>query len=173
MKKAQIREIFLQAGFTIKEGQSDLKPYVYEAAADLLRARDEEEASQPLRDRLKDAMGAYLRVCSSGGMPKTTRLTIENAFSEALRLGYFDEILRLARAECAPRADVGKELTVMEKLKGFARHAGRLADADQHAEAYQTNQAPEQKGMTGCGKCDDDPAECAWHQQCLAEKETK
>jgi hypothetical protein len=25
------------------------------------------------------------------------------------------------------------------------------------------------KGMTGCGKCDDDPAECAWHQQCQAE----
>jgi hypothetical protein len=25
------------------------------------------------------------------------------------------------------------------------------------------------KGMKGCGKCDDDPAECAWHQQCQAE----
>lgn len=22
------------------------------------------------------------------------------------------------------------------------------------------------KGMVGCGKCDDDPALCAWHQQC-------
>jgi hypothetical protein len=45
---------------------------------------------------MTDAMGAYLRVCSSGGMPKTTRLAIEGAFAEALRLGYFDEILRTA-----------------------------------------------------------------------------
>jgi hypothetical protein len=34
----RIREIFLANGFTIKEGQTDLKPYVYEAAYALLRA---------------------------------------------------------------------------------------------------------------------------------------
>jgi hypothetical protein len=28
-------------------------------------------------------------------------------------------------------------------------------------------------GMQGCGKCDDDPALCAWHQQCQAEEEKK
>lgn len=33
---AQIREVFLANGFTIKPGQDDLKPYVYEAARDLL-----------------------------------------------------------------------------------------------------------------------------------------
>lgn len=38
----RIRAIFLAAGFTVKEGQTDLKPYVYEAAEALLR-----EASQP------------------------------------------------------------------------------------------------------------------------------
>lgn len=34
--KDKIRELFLGAGFTIKEGQLDLKPYVYEAADKLL-----------------------------------------------------------------------------------------------------------------------------------------
>jgi hypothetical protein len=42
MTKDQIRTIFMQRGFTIKEGQDDLKDYVYEAANDLIRARDEE-----------------------------------------------------------------------------------------------------------------------------------
>jgi hypothetical protein len=38
MTKDQIREIFLGAGFTIKEGQTDLRPYVYDAAYCLLSA---------------------------------------------------------------------------------------------------------------------------------------
>lgn len=33
---AQIREVFMANGFTIKEGQTDLKPYVYAAARALL-----------------------------------------------------------------------------------------------------------------------------------------
>jgi len=36
ISKGQIREIFLANGFTIKKGQEDLKPYVYEAAYALL-----------------------------------------------------------------------------------------------------------------------------------------
>jgi hypothetical protein len=35
--KDKIRHIFLNKGFTIKEGQPDLKPYVYEAAEALLK----------------------------------------------------------------------------------------------------------------------------------------
>lgn len=34
--KAKVREIFLESGFTIKEGEADLKDYVYDAAAKLL-----------------------------------------------------------------------------------------------------------------------------------------
>lgn len=34
--KNQIREVFMRNGFTVKEGQTDLKPYVYDAAYDLL-----------------------------------------------------------------------------------------------------------------------------------------
>lgn len=36
MNDAKIREIFLKNGFVIKEGQTDLKPYVYAAARELL-----------------------------------------------------------------------------------------------------------------------------------------
>lgn len=36
--KLKIREIFINSGFTIKEGQEDLKPYVYEAAYTLLKS---------------------------------------------------------------------------------------------------------------------------------------
>ena len=38
MTKDQIRQIFLAHGFTIKEGQTDLKQYVYDAAEALLKA---------------------------------------------------------------------------------------------------------------------------------------
>jgi len=36
LSKDQIREVFLSHGFTIKEGQTDLKPYVYDAAYALI-----------------------------------------------------------------------------------------------------------------------------------------
>jgi hypothetical protein len=36
MTKDQIRDIFMAHGFAIKEGQTDLKPYVYDAARALL-----------------------------------------------------------------------------------------------------------------------------------------
>ena len=40
--KDRIREIFMSAGFTVKDGQTDLKQYVYDAAYALLN-----EAPQP------------------------------------------------------------------------------------------------------------------------------
>lgn len=36
MTNDQIRTVFLASGFTVKEGQTDLKPYVYKAARALL-----------------------------------------------------------------------------------------------------------------------------------------
>jgi hypothetical protein len=49
MTDEQIREIFLANGFTIKEGLTDLKPYVYQAAHALLAADDRpSEALPPL-----------------------------------------------------------------------------------------------------------------------------
>lgn len=44
-----------------------------------------------LRDRsVSKAMAAYLRVCSSGGMPKHLREQVQRSVDEAERLGYFD-----------------------------------------------------------------------------------
>ena len=38
LDRDRIREIFMAHGFTVKEGQTDLKQYVYDAAEALLRA---------------------------------------------------------------------------------------------------------------------------------------
>ena len=37
LSRDAIREVFMRNGFTVKEGQADLKPYVYAAAEELLR----------------------------------------------------------------------------------------------------------------------------------------
>jgi len=46
MTNDQIREIFLANGFTVKDGQTNLKPYVYEAARVLINATLEEAATK-------------------------------------------------------------------------------------------------------------------------------
>lgn len=48
LDKSVVRDLFIAAGFTIKEGQADLKPYVYEAAEALQRAL--------LKEALRSAM---------------------------------------------------------------------------------------------------------------------
>lgn len=48
MGRAQIREIFMRNGFTIKDGQADLKDYVYSAAEELVRAALAAQAPAPL-----------------------------------------------------------------------------------------------------------------------------
>lgn len=37
LSRDAIREVFMRNGFTVKEGQADLKPYVYAAAEELLQ----------------------------------------------------------------------------------------------------------------------------------------
>lgn len=49
MTDAEIKDIFLSNGFTIKPGYDDLKPYVYEAARALL-ARVEANARRAIDD---------------------------------------------------------------------------------------------------------------------------
>ena len=57
LDRTRIREIFMTHGFTVKEGQTDLKQYVYDAADALLRA-----ASAPADSVLEDAARyRYLR----------------------------------------------------------------------------------------------------------------
>ena len=50
LDRDRIREIFMAHGFTVKEGQTDLKQYVYDAAEALLRA-----ARAPADSVLEDA----------------------------------------------------------------------------------------------------------------------
>lgn len=54
-----IRDVFLRNGFTVKEGQDDLKPYVYAAARDLLKevahlAADAVPVTYQVRDEAGD-----------------------------------------------------------------------------------------------------------------------
>lgn len=51
MHKDKIRGIFMKNGFTVKEGQTDLKDYVYKAAEELLAASIE---PMPLETAPKD-----------------------------------------------------------------------------------------------------------------------
>jgi len=59
LTKEQIREVFLASGFTVKEGQTDLKPYVY-AAAEAMLAADRAAGAEPvarLMNRVVRALG--------------------------------------------------------------------------------------------------------------------
>lgn len=53
MTNAEIRDIFLAHGFTIKEGLADLKTYVYDAARALLTA-ERERLCRELSQRTKE-----------------------------------------------------------------------------------------------------------------------
>jgi hypothetical protein len=57
----EIREVFLRNGFTIKEGQTDLKPYVYAAAVDLIRLTDKKiaESQQKIWDEFTQREKAF------------------------------------------------------------------------------------------------------------------
>ena len=59
VSKGRIREIFLTAGFTVKDGQTDLKPYVYEAAYMLLNEAPRPAQLEP--DALLREAWAYVR----------------------------------------------------------------------------------------------------------------
>lgn len=63
LTRDQIREVFMAHGFTIKEGQTDLKQYVYDAAYALLGTKP-----APLSDDAKDAARyRWLRDPENGG----------------------------------------------------------------------------------------------------------
>jgi hypothetical protein len=75
----------MQRGFTIKEGQDDLKDYVYEAANDLIRARDEEARA----------------LLADGG--KGEAQPIDILLDRLKSGGDYTTPLTTPQAECAPR----------------------------------------------------------------------
>ncbi len=75
---ARIREIFLANGFTIKEGQADLKPYVFAAAHALL---DEAQGAQAAPSGLSDAQDAKrYRLLRAGFGDMGPEVETHNAF---------------------------------------------------------------------------------------------
>lgn len=67
LTREQIREVFMANGFTVKEGQTDLKQYVYDAAHALLElAAAPHPAPAPLSDaQIKELIedGVFLGNC--------------------------------------------------------------------------------------------------------------
>jgi hypothetical protein len=61
--------------------------------ADAFHRSRVEAIAEPKRADLTGAMGAYLRVCSSGGMPAVQVKAVKVALEQAVDLGYFDSIL--------------------------------------------------------------------------------
>jgi hypothetical protein len=61
--------------------------------ADAFHRSRVEAIAEPKRADLTGAMGAYLRVCSSGGMPAEQVKAVKVALEQAVDLGYFDSIL--------------------------------------------------------------------------------
>lgn len=56
--KGKIRDICLRSGFTIKEGETDLKPYVYQAAIEIYEAGWLKGAEKAGRDALRERIAA-------------------------------------------------------------------------------------------------------------------
>ena len=71
----QIKAVFLANGFTIKEGLSDLKPYVYQAARALLAAAapPAQEAGKPPAATLLDSHLNYTRQVIGSTAPPVQR----------------------------------------------------------------------------------------------------
>jgi hypothetical protein len=96
MTDNQIREIFLANGFTIKDGQTDLKPYVYAAARALLAAAspppaqtaDVREMADEQREAILMAIGWHEHGSSVRDMKYADAL---RAFLLTERLDHIDE----------------------------------------------------------------------------------
>lgn len=75
LDRTRIREIFMAHGFTVKEGQTDLKQYVYDAADALLRA-----ARAPADSVLEDAGGANWQDISTAPKDGTRFVAVGNNY---------------------------------------------------------------------------------------------
>ena len=81
--KGKIRDICLRSGFTIKEGETDLKPYVYQAAIEIYEAGWLKGAEKAGRDALRERIAAMcLQGLLAGGY--AVRYGISEAVEDAL-----------------------------------------------------------------------------------------
>ena len=111
MSRDQIREVFMAHGFTVKEGQTDLKQYVYDAAYALLELVEAPPAEQqgitPETGNSVPAQGAAI-TSESGAvyaeLPEpTASIGIDDAWHEPAMRDFADRTHAL-RMQAAPKA---------------------------------------------------------------------
>jgi hypothetical protein len=126
MNNADIKQIFLHHGFTIKEGQSDLKQYVYNAAYALLAAADFEKAHHRIANCF------FYRVA----LVSPTETVVEQETLEYFKEGMYDEFKRASRRHEALLVVLKKlqdERTKTESLeKELAEFAVYINDLNTH-----------------------------------------
>jgi hypothetical protein len=103
-----------------------------EQAAELAYPAPENDAVQTAPADVASAMGSYLRVCSSGGMPREDRDTVAAAVGNAQELGYFD---LLKAPACLDRYDRERLLQAGRVLRWILDVAGEPVDEDLLSEA--------------------------------------
>lgn len=127
LSKDQIRSIFMQHGFTIKEGQTDLKPYVYEAAEALINAA----LSAPAQDAqaepvvTEEMIAAYLEANDrywkeTDDLDRPISKWRNGTPSEATRVS-LQAALRAARTQPATSAEPGGTLVLCDQSTGKER----------------------------------------------------
>ena len=120
VERETIRAVFLHNGFTIKEGQTDLKPYVYAAAEELLsiaraswqRAKSAGVPVQKLIEGL-DEITALSRHLRQGGCDSTDLPGLEEGLTHAIDMAA--EMLSMLAAPAQPAAQDQGEV---QRLRG-------------------------------------------------------
>lgn len=124
--RAQIREIFMRNGFTVKDGQTDLKDYVYDAAEELVLAAIAAQAQQ--------ALGVPTDAIASMDTFRPVRLEFGVAMHRDVRpneLGWLrrQDVLDALLA-AAPQAEPAIHMTEAEVDEYLEEYEWRGEDAD-------------------------------------------
>lgn len=119
MTKDQIRAIFMKHGFTIKEGQTDLKQYVYDAAEELL-ALSVPPVAQDAPSERKAAEHAYI----------TTAFDYASAPVGSRDWGlFFDGWRARASQPATPAQDTQRCIDARNKLNAALHGEGAVIDS--------------------------------------------
>lgn len=98
MTHEQIKTIFLANGFTIKEGQSDLNPYVYRAAQALLEAERQRliNKARVHEQALHEARWTFVSSYTTSTGRVVPRVLLDNLNLETILCDVVREFLRRA-----------------------------------------------------------------------------
>ena len=169
MTRDKIREVFMQHGFTIKEGQTDLKPYVYEAAESLLALA--ERALEPQGQALPVAWQVWWGLMEkkpvwppfatedeakqqAAQIKSNTEIRPLYASQLALPAGPVpSELIALLREIRPNYGDVGtRDVDVARQQKQIDRAIEMLAPSPAVAQPVAEGCKPQSEGCKGCGQ---------------------